>query len=212
MANFYKKSQIPNGGEQQEKSRQSARRAWQKKAQAGRSMVEMLGVLAIIGMLSIGSISAYSRAMFKHQLNQFTDAYNLLLNNTVQIYDAATRQNPTNVDLNQYIANTSMLPAGMYYDKSTKYIYDVFKNRHLIYYRVYKTGMQYYISTELGAKEKQNTEKIRAICRNMALAAKENAGEISAISIVNYGTSSGGDSSNFLPVICHHQKQTDFEM
>lgn len=32
-------------------------------SQSGRSMVEMLGVLAIIGVLSIGGIAGYSRAM-----------------------------------------------------------------------------------------------------------------------------------------------------
>ncbi len=31
----------------------------------GRSMVEMLGVLAIIGVLSVGAIAGYSKAMIK---------------------------------------------------------------------------------------------------------------------------------------------------
>ncbi len=35
----------------------------------GRSMVEMLGVLAIIGVLSVGAISGYSKVMFKYRLN-----------------------------------------------------------------------------------------------------------------------------------------------
>lgn len=33
-------------------------------------MVEMLGVLAIIGVLSVGAIAGYSKAMFKHKLNR----------------------------------------------------------------------------------------------------------------------------------------------
>jgi len=36
----------------------------------GRSMIEMLGVLAIIGVLSAGGISGYSRAMEKYRLNR----------------------------------------------------------------------------------------------------------------------------------------------
>ncbi len=32
---------------------------------AGRSMVEMLGVLAIIGVLSVGAVAGYSKAMIK---------------------------------------------------------------------------------------------------------------------------------------------------
>ena len=37
----------------------------------GRSMVEMLGVLAIIGVLSVGAISGYSKAMDKYYWNRF---------------------------------------------------------------------------------------------------------------------------------------------
>lgn len=38
--------------------------------QRGRSMVEMLGVLAIIGVLSIGGISGYSMAMNRYRANE----------------------------------------------------------------------------------------------------------------------------------------------
>ncbi|MBE6446036.1 MAG: hypothetical protein E7021_01325 [Alphaproteobacteria bacterium] len=41
-----------------------------KRSQCGRSMVEMLGVLSIIGVLSVGGISAYTTAMEKHKANQ----------------------------------------------------------------------------------------------------------------------------------------------
>ena len=41
-----------------------------KRNERGRSMVEMLGVLAIIGVLSVGGISAYSTAMEKHKANE----------------------------------------------------------------------------------------------------------------------------------------------
>ena len=40
-----------------------------KNTQSGRSMVEMLGVLAIIGVLSVGGITGYSKAMLKHKIN-----------------------------------------------------------------------------------------------------------------------------------------------
>ena len=38
--------------------------------ESGRSMVEMLGVLAIIGVLSVGGIAGYTTAMNKHRANQ----------------------------------------------------------------------------------------------------------------------------------------------
>ena len=44
-----------------------------KKSQSGRSMVEMLGVLAIIGVLSVGGIAGYSLSMRRHRANQVVD-------------------------------------------------------------------------------------------------------------------------------------------
>ena len=44
-----------------------------KNNQNGRSMIEMLGVLAIIGVLSIGAIAGYSKAMFKYKMNKTLD-------------------------------------------------------------------------------------------------------------------------------------------
>lgn len=41
----------------------------QLKQETGRSMVEMLGVLAVIGVLSVGGISGYTLAMNKHRAN-----------------------------------------------------------------------------------------------------------------------------------------------
>ena len=38
--------------------------------QAGRSMIEMLGVLAIIGVLSVGGIAGYSKAMMQYKINK----------------------------------------------------------------------------------------------------------------------------------------------
>lgn len=44
-----------------------------KKSESGRSMVEMLGVLAIIGVLSVGGIAGYSLAMRRHRANGVVD-------------------------------------------------------------------------------------------------------------------------------------------
>ena len=58
-----------------------------KKSQSGRSMVEMLGVLAIIGVLSIGGIAGYTLSMRKHRANQIVDVmhkYALIVYNACQ--------------------------------------------------------------------------------------------------------------------------------
>lgn len=44
------------------------------KQENGRSMVEMLGVLAIIGVLSIGGIAGYTMAMNRYRANEIIDA------------------------------------------------------------------------------------------------------------------------------------------
>ena len=48
-----------------------------KKSETGRSMVEMLGTLAIIGMLSIGGIVGYSYGIDKYRANQTINDINL---------------------------------------------------------------------------------------------------------------------------------------
>ena len=45
----------------------------------GRSMVEMLGVLAIIGVLTVGGIAGYSKAMEKFKLNKTISEYSYLI-------------------------------------------------------------------------------------------------------------------------------------
>ena len=46
--------------------------------QEGRSMVEMLGVLAIIGVLSVGGIYGYTVAMNKHKANEVAQYMSML--------------------------------------------------------------------------------------------------------------------------------------
>ncbi len=53
-----------------EGSMDSSANAFRMTSQSGRSMVEMLGVLAIIGVLSVGGIAGYKMAMNKHRANE----------------------------------------------------------------------------------------------------------------------------------------------
>lgn len=46
--------------------------------ESGRSMVEMLGVLAIIGVLSIGGIAGYTMAMNRYKANEILNAAQML--------------------------------------------------------------------------------------------------------------------------------------
>jgi type II secretory pathway pseudopilin PulG len=54
--------------------------------QYGRTMVEMLGVLAIVGVLSIGAIAGYSKAMNKRKINKTIDQMTQIINNIRNVY------------------------------------------------------------------------------------------------------------------------------
>jgi len=47
----------------------------------GRSMIEMLGVLAIIGVLSVGGIAGYSKAMHRYRINKAIEQITLIIGN-----------------------------------------------------------------------------------------------------------------------------------
>lgn len=49
--------------------------------ESGRSMVEMLGVLAIVGVLSVGGIAGYSKAMAKYKTNKTMDQISMIITN-----------------------------------------------------------------------------------------------------------------------------------
>ena len=49
--------------------------------ESGRSMIEMLGVLAIIGVLSVGGIAGYSKAMAKFRANKTIDQVQHIVTN-----------------------------------------------------------------------------------------------------------------------------------
>ncbi len=64
-----------------------------KTNETGRSMVEMLGVLAIIGVLSIGGIAGYTTAMNRYRANEILDMankYATIAFTTLQSYGART--------------------------------------------------------------------------------------------------------------------------
>ena len=53
---------------------------------AGRSMIEMLGVLAIVGVLSVGGIAGYSKAMEKFKVNKAISQYSMLIYDMLELH------------------------------------------------------------------------------------------------------------------------------
>ena len=58
--------------------------------QYGRSMIEMLGVLAIVGVLSVGGIAGYSKAMEKFKINKTIDQVSHIVANVRTLYAQQT--------------------------------------------------------------------------------------------------------------------------
>ncbi|MBQ6854769.1 MAG: hypothetical protein IJO11_04945, partial [Alphaproteobacteria bacterium] len=67
----------------------------------GRSMVEMLGVLAVIGVLSVGGIMGYKYGMMKYRVNETINELNIMANTYgVQMQQMAEEQTlPTEGEL-----------------------------------------------------------------------------------------------------------------
>ena len=66
--------------------------------ESGRSMIEMLGVLAIIGVLSVGGIAGYSQAMSKFKVTKTTDQIQTMVTNIRTLF--ASQKNYKSVDSN----------------------------------------------------------------------------------------------------------------
>jgi type II secretory pathway pseudopilin PulG len=56
--------------------------------ECGRSMIEMLGVLAIIGVLSVGGIAGYSKAMTKFKINKTVSQVSQIAANVRTLYSS----------------------------------------------------------------------------------------------------------------------------
>ena len=64
-----------------------------KNFEKGRSMIEMLGVLAIVGVLSVGGIAGYSKAMEKFKINKLIEEYSNIIFHLVEHEENILRSN-----------------------------------------------------------------------------------------------------------------------
>ena len=80
----------------------------------GRSMIEMLGVLAIIGVLSVGGIAGYSKAMAKFRANKTIDQISHIVTNIRILF--GSQKNYADIGNNDgvLITNASLFPDEMH--------------------------------------------------------------------------------------------------
>ena len=102
--------------------------------QSGRSMVEMLGVLAIIGVLSVGAISGYAKAMRKYRLNKLSEQLNTVINAVAR--NAQSFNNLTsNTTVLPYLIKMGEIPSEMVQQNNNNgYIRDIFGNQLYVTY------------------------------------------------------------------------------
>ncbi len=81
----------------------------------GRSMIEMLGVLAIVGVLSVGGIAGYSKAMNKFKTNKVIDQINMISTNIRTLYSSQRNYN----GLNNVLAKAAGAVSGDMYTNAT---------------------------------------------------------------------------------------------
>ena len=84
-----------------------------KSCDFGRSMIEMLGVLAIVGVLSVGGIAGYSKAMMKWKINKMIEDYTMLMTGLMEYQESLFKTYSGDYDnrfLSQFIIDAKLVP------------------------------------------------------------------------------------------------------
>ncbi len=77
------------------------------KLQSGRSMIEMLGVLAIVGILSAGGIAGYSMAMENHKTNVLIEKIQITAQRIQELYNG---EYPLNISSSTILKDAGFAP------------------------------------------------------------------------------------------------------
>ena len=123
--------------------------------QLGRSMIEMLGVLAIIGVLSVGGIAGYSKAMEKFKVNKAISEYSLLIFGILEHLDdlRPTACDNTNFcGLASYYQAANLLP-GNWIVTDDAHIYDSNGNIIFTFVRNKRIGFDLYLGAATGSSK-----------------------------------------------------------
>ena len=157
---------------------------------SGRSMVEMLGVLAIIGVLSIGAMSGYSKAMFKYKLNKQTEQTNTIISALFR-YQTELRLSPHTADSLQQtelipiLKKLNEIPPEMFITNNDTYVNDVFNTQCHAYHRTDNRAgnKNEYIAYRCTLEREEYGFEI---CQNLYNIAKEWRQDINSVATVAY--------------------------
>ena len=137
----------------------------------GRSMIEMLGVLAIIAVLTVGGIAGYSKAMQKFKINKALQQITMIANNirtlfaneknfgNLQVYDWETKEHAETMLSLGIITADMYTENGVYGNMGESYIVNPFNggiwissNKNPSYFRISYGMVNKAICMELATK------------------------------------------------------------
>ena len=119
----------------------------------GRSMIEMLGVLAIVGVLSVGGIAGYSKAMEKWKVNKAIGEYSYLIQGMLEHLDELRiSETATQLPLIDIVKALELVP-----ETYKKYDYSLISDPYKNYLHIFSSSKKVYISIKMG-ETTQNTD------------------------------------------------------
>ena len=131
-------------------------------ALCGRSMVEMLGVLAIIGVLSVGAISGYSKAMEKYKINKVIQNQSHFIAQLVQYENLKENDG----DITPYMQKLNLFP-----DKYSAIRGTVYTEANGIWFHPFVRSGRFVIDYHLdfGAKKNFNVKLCTSLISSLAV-------------------------------------------
>lgn len=175
---------------------------YKSEPQAGRSMIEMLGVLAIIGILSVGGIAGYSKAMLMWHSNMQKYMLTEIITNMIKIKPNLSAKSQTFDNITFLFNEMGELPEGTSYKNG--FIIDKDNNRIDISYGLqtlqhqdgHETKSFIYVARFWFISNGKNlTPSAEMYCRNLIEATKPIANEIQLILFIQTDSDSEFNSS-----------------
>lgn len=135
--------------------------------QHGRSMIEMLGVLAIVGILSVGAIAGFNKAMSKYKYTRFLATYSMFIQDIMKYQKDWVRtrraaglpdNDATQFNLAELLEQMGLIPSS-WQRISDKHIVDDNGGRHRVAVRNNQEIEFQYSFHALESEQKNSTEE-----------------------------------------------------
>ena len=135
---------------------------------AGRSMIEMLGVLAIIAVLTVGGIAGYSKAMEKWKVNQLISEYTHFMFGAIEHLDDI-RKVPNGSGYADIMQSLNIIPTSWkYYNASN--VHDRLNNRIQLWRGGSDLVFEIYLLEEYEERDSYSLAEPRVqLCRELFL-------------------------------------------